>query len=68
MQDTVNAALGKFSVCKSNGIKLGEVLQISLASTFQLECEKYNNRKEKLCQNLYYVQKNMNKIRHVTYT
>ena len=68
MQDTVNTALEKCSVCETNGIKLVEVSQIILSSTFQLECETCNNRKEKLRQHLYYLQKNKNQIRHVTYT
>ena len=57
MQDTVNAALDKCSVCKTKGMKLVEVSRIILASTFELECETYNNKKEKLRQHLYYLQK-----------
>ena len=57
MQDTVNAALDKCSVCKTKGMKLVEVSRISLASTFELQCETCNNKKEKLRQHLYYLQK-----------
>ena len=57
MQQTVNAGLGKCNVCKTKGMKLVEVSRISLASTFELQCETCNNKKEKLRQHLYYLQK-----------
>jgi len=57
MQDTVNAALDKCSVCKTKGMKLVEISRIGLASTFEFECETCNNKKEKLRQHRYYLQK-----------
>ena len=57
MQDTVNANLDKCSICKTKGLRLVEVSRISLASTFELECRTCNNKKEKLRQHIYYLQK-----------
>ena len=68
MQDTVNAALDKCSVCKTKGMKLVEVSCISLASTFALECETCNNKKRR-CDSTFIISKrSTNQRRHVIYT
>ena len=48
MQDMVNAALDKCSMCKTKRMKLVEVSRIGLASTFEFECKTCNNKIEKL--------------------
>ena len=46
MQQTVNAGLGECNVCKTKGMKLVEVSRISLASTFELQCETCSKKRE----------------------
>ena len=52
MQDTVNSNLAKCKTCKTKGIKLVDQKQISLASTFELECETCHNQAEKVRQHV----------------
>ena len=56
-QDTINAALDKCSVCKQRGLKLVETSRISLARTFEIECETYRYKKERLEQHIFYLQR-----------
>ena len=57
MQDTVNSNLAKCKTCKTKGMKLVEQKRISLASTFELECETCHTRADKVRQQVYYLQR-----------
>ena len=59
LQETVNPALGKCSVCKQDGLKLVEKSRISLASTFEIDCATCKGKKEKLEQHIFYLQRQL---------